>query len=191
MPIMKSKSKDKTPLARKKSSFYDGKSSKKSKSTVPESTPESVCQGARSKKRGNILSTNFLPQIDEAVTVRSQKIDIANVEVRHHKDAADELSDIEESQESQDLLEETQVPSSVPPNHHLTMANRHLTLARKGVDMPPLEEDQADGEFKNNNDAECSSSSGSSTGSSSGSSKVAGTDQHFAQYDKCFDYVVV
>lgn len=187
---MKSKSKDKTPSARKKSSFYDGKSSKKSKSTVTESTPESVCQGTRSKKRGNIASTNLLPRIDEAVTVRRQKIDIANVEVRHHKDAADELSDIEESQESQDLLEETQVPSSVPPNHHLTMANRHLTLARKGVDMPPLEEDQADVEFENNNDADCSSSSGSSTGSSSGSSKVAGTDHHFAQYDECFDYVV-
>jgi hypothetical protein len=113
--------------------------------------------------------------------VHRQQIDIANVEVRHGKDSDDEISDIEESQESQVLLDETQVPSSVPPNPHLTMANHHLTLARKGVDMQPLEEDQPDVEFKNNNDAEGSSSSGSSsTGSSSSISKVAGTDHHFA-----------
>ena len=143
---MKSKSKDKTPSARKKSNSHDGKSSKKSKSTALESTPDSVCQRTRSKKRGNITSTNLLPRIDEAVEVRRQKIDIANVQVTHRNNAVDEdeLSDIEEVQESQDLLEETQVPSSVPPDHHLTMADHHLTLACKGVVMPTLEEAQAD-----------------------------------------------
>jgi hypothetical protein len=104
---MKISKQNKTASAPKSSSHHHGKLSK-SKRRAPESTPDSVCQGTRSKQQGNgnITSTNLLPRIDETVTVHRERIDIANVEVRHHKDASDEISDIEESQESQDLLEE-------------------------------------------------------------------------------------
>jgi hypothetical protein len=140
MPTMKSKSKDKTPSTRKKSSLHDGKSSKKSKRTTPESTPEYVYQGTRSKTQGNVTSTNLLPRIDEAVT--KSKVNRENKGVQTIKMKLD----LDLLKESRECLDEDYYKAQVRK-----LTKEMLSENKASEDVDGLESSSDEGEVEDSN----------------------------------------